>query len=185
MVKRRGKEVFVRGKWISYHRDTINKVFKLKETKDGHNFKKLKKEPEYQKIVDLLTDGKGKWVSTSRDQHKEIFRGSLTEEAKVWFYFLASNLLPSKNLSTVRRNEAIILYAILKGYKMNVGKIIENSILDYYNSKFRGLLPHPETITRLCILGDISYLWEEEIKCPKVSPLTLTGITKGPRSKGK
>ena len=158
MVKRRGKKVFVRGKWISYDRENINKAFNLKEAGDGHNFKNLKKELEYQKIVDLLTGGKGKWISSSRDQHKEIFRGSLIEKAKVWFYFLASNLIPGKNLSTVRRNEAIVLYAILKDYKINVGKIIENSILEYYNSKFKGLMLHLETITKLCILGDISYL---------------------------
>ena len=103
----------------------------------------MKKEPEYQKIVDLLTDGKGRWVASSKNQHKEIHRGSLTEEAKVWFYFLASNLLPSKHLTTVRNKGAIALYAILKGYKINVGKMIEESILDYCKTNYRGLMPHP------------------------------------------
>ena len=56
-------------------------------------------------------------------------------------------MLPTKRLSTVRENEAVMLYAILKGYKFNVGKIIENSIL--------------------------------------TSPLTLTGITKVPKNKGR
>ena len=56
-------------------------------------------------------------------------------------------MLPTKHLSTVRENEAVMLYAILKGYKFNVGKIIENSILN--------------------------------------SPLTLTGITKVPKKKGR
>ena len=27
--------------------------------------------------------------------------------------------------------------------------------------------------------------WEEEETCPKASPLTLNGITKGPKNKGK
>ena len=98
----------------------------------------MKKEPEYQKIVDLLNDGKGRWVASSKNQHKEIHRGSLTEEAKVWFYFLASNLLPSKHLTTVRNKGAIALYAIL-----NVGKMIEESILDYCKTNYRGLMPHP------------------------------------------
>ena len=34
-------------------------------------------------------------------------------------------------------------------------------------------------------MGEITYLWEEEVNCPKVNPLTLIGITKGPRNKGK
>ena len=177
--------MFVRGKWISFDRDTINRILNLQTTKDGHKFKKMKKEPEYQKIVDLLTNGKGKWHSTSKDQHKEIIRGSLTEEAKVWFYFLASTLLPSKHLTIVRRKKAILLYSLIKGYKMNVGKIIEEVILNYFNTKYRGYLPHPAIVTKLCSIHELSYYWEEEIPCLKVSPLTLTGVTRGPKNKKK
>ena len=39
-------------------------------------------------------------------------------------------------------------------------------------------MPHPATITRLCILGKVEGTWEEEDKCPRTSPLTLTGITR-------
>ena len=95
-------------------------------------FKKLVKEPDFQKIIDLVTDGKGKWTSIKKNPYESITRGSLTEEAKVWFYFLCSVILPSKHLSNVKENEAVLLYAILKGYKFSVGKIIENSILSYY-----------------------------------------------------
>ena len=46
-------------------------------------------EPEYQKIVDLLTAGKGKWKATKKNLYESIARGALTEEAKVWFYFVS------------------------------------------------------------------------------------------------
>ena len=104
----------------------------------------------------------------------------MIEEAKVWFYFLSSVILSSKHLSTVRKNEAILLYALLKREKINVGKIIDNSILSYYRSKYRGLIPPPATITRLYILRGVKGTWEEEETCSKASSLTLTGITKGP-----
>ena len=68
---------------------------------------------------------------------------------------------------------------------MNVGKLIEKSILNYYNNKYKGLVPHPSTITRLCILGRVEGNWEEEERCPRTSPFTLTGITKPPSNKGK
>ena len=61
MARVRGITVCVKGKWISFSREKINENFNLKEHKGGSKFKKLLKEPEYQKIVDLLTDGKGKW----------------------------------------------------------------------------------------------------------------------------
>ena len=137
------------------------------------------KEPNFQKIVDLLTYGKGKWNSIRKNPHKSIVRGLLNEEAKVWFYFICSVILPSKHLSAVREKEAVLLYAILKGYKFSVGKIIKNSILSYYKGSYRGLVPHPALITRLCILEGVEEDWEEEKTCLKVSPLTLIGITKG------
>ena len=152
--------------------------------KNCSKFKKLVKEPNFQKIVDLLTEGKGKWNTTRKNPHESIAGRALTEQAKVWFYFICSVILPSKHLSTIREKEATLLYVILKGCKFSVGKIIENSILSYYRGGYRGLVPHQALITRLCILGGVKGDWEEEETCPRTSPLTLTGITKGPKNRG-
>ena len=93
--------------------------------------------------------------------------------------------MPSKNLNIVRKSEAILLYALLKRYKINVGKIIENSILSYYKRKYRGLIPHLATISKLCLLEGVDGDWENEETCSKASPLTLTEVTKGPKNRGK
>ena len=185
MVEKDGKRVYVRSQWVEFNREEINKLFNLRVQKDGSKFKKQLKELEHQKIVDLLTTGKGKWKGTRKTPFKSIARGDLTEEAKVWFYFISSILMPSKHLSTVRREEAILLYALLKGYKINVGKIIEKSILGYSESKCKGMIPHPATITRLCIRGGVEEEWGTEETYPRASPLTLTSITKGPKNRGK
>ena len=94
-------------------------------------------------------------------------------------------MVPTKHVCTVREQEAIILYVILKGYKLNAGAIIENSIMRYHESNKRGLIPHPTTITRLCIRAGVKGVWEEKEECPRVSPLTLTGVSKGPRNQKK
>ena len=94
-------------------------------------------------------------------------------------------LIPSKNLSTMIREEAILLYALLKGYKINVGKIIEKSILGYSKSKCRGMIPHSAIITRLCIEEGVEEEWGIEETYPRASPLTLTCIAKGPKNRGK
>ena len=120
---------------------------------------------------------------TKKSPHYAINRGSLIEEAKVWFYFICSVIIPTKHLSSVKDHEAMILYALLKSYKMNVGGLIEGSIRGYHLSNKRGLIPHPATITRLCIMAGVKGAWEEEEKCPRVSPLTLTGVIKAPRNK--
>ena len=185
MVGMKEKTVYVRGKWILFIRENINQTFNLNERKNGLKFKKLVKEPDFQKIVDLLTDGKGKWNATRKNPHESIAQGSSIEQAKVWFYFICSVILPSKHLSTVREKEAVLLYAILKGYKFSVGKIIENSILSYYRGSYRGSVTHPSLITRLCIIGGVEGDRDEEETYLKTSPLTLTGIIKGPKNRGK
>ena len=88
-------------------------------------------------------------------------------------------------MSIGKEKEAVLLYAILKGYKFSVGKIIENSILSYYRGRYKGLVPHPTLINRLCILVGAEGDWEEEENCLRTSPVTLTGITKGPKNRGR
>ena len=66
---------------------------------------------------------------------------------------------------------------------MNIGILIEESIRGYHHSNKRGLIPHPTNITRLCLWAGVKGDWEEEENCPRVSPLTLTGVTKGPKGK--
>ena len=57
MVGMKNNEVYVRGKWISLSREQIDQTYNLNEML---NFKKLVEAPNFQKVVDLMTDGKGK-----------------------------------------------------------------------------------------------------------------------------
>ena len=185
MEEEEGNKVYVRGKLIDFSKEKIDGLFNLKVQKGCSKFKRLLKEPEYQKIVDLLTTKKGKWKGTKKTLYESISIGDLTEEAEVWFYFINSFLFPSKHLSTIRKNDAILLYALLKGYKINVGKIIENSILSYSRRKCKGFIPHPATITSLCLFEGVYEEWGKEETYPRASPLTLTRVTKGPKNRGK
>ena len=161
----------------------INEVFKLRDFKHGSKYKMLLENPNYEKIVSRLTGGEGKWEVTKKNPHHAIKRGALKEEAKVWFYFICSVIVPTKHLCLIREQEAILLYAFLKGYKMNIGILIEESNRGYHHSNKRGLIPHPATITRLCFWAGVKGNWEEEERCPRVSPLTLTIVTRGPKGK--
>ena len=70
--------MYIRGKWISFSRKQIDQTYNLHERKNGSKFKKLVKEPNFHKIIDLLTDGKGKWNATRKNPHESIVRGTLT-----------------------------------------------------------------------------------------------------------
>ena len=121
--------------------------------------KKIADNPNREKIARKLIEGNVKW-GQGRGEKKIINKGDLTKEAKVWFYFLASVVVPTKHVYTVREQEAIILYAMLKGYKLNAGAINENSIMRYHEGNKRGLIPHPATITRLCMRASVKGTWE-------------------------
>ena len=174
LIGRKENSVFVRGVWVPYGAETINAMYGMEGQKHGSKYKKIAESPNREKIARRLTDGKVKW-GQGQGEKKIINRGDLTEEAKVWFYFLASVLVPTKHVCTVREQEAVILYAILK----------ENSIMKYHEGNKRGLIPHPATITRLCIRAGVKGSWVEEEECPNASPLTLTGVSKGPRNQKK
>ena len=166
LVGRKENSVFVRGVWVPYGAKTINEIYGMEGYRHGSRFKKLLANPNREKIVKKLTNGKVQW-DQEKGAPRTIKRGDLTEEAKVWFYFLASVLVPTKHVCTVREQEAVLLYAILKGYKLNAGAIIENSIMKYHEGNKRGFIPHPATITWLCLKAGVKGNWAEEEECPQ------------------
>ena len=109
LVDRKETMCYVRGKWISLHRKNINHMCGLGKLSDGAKFRKLKENPDYQKILEVLTDGKREWKGSKKKPNVSIARGHLTEEAKVWFYFLKSVSMPSKHVCTMRQEETILL----------------------------------------------------------------------------
>ena len=184
LVGRKDNTIYVRGVWVPYGAQAINQVYGMAGHKHGSKFKKLLENPDLKKIAEKLTDGKAQ-LRQEKGGPKTLNRGSLTEEAKVWFYFLASVLVPTRHLSTVREHEAVMLYAILKGYKINIGTIIENSIMRYHEGNKRGVIPHPATVTILCLKAGVKGAWETEEEIPLTSPLLLIGVSKGPRNQKK
>ena len=101
----------------------------------------------------------------------------------VLLYWLGPFTIQTPQYNKTEGGDTLISY--FKGYKFSVGKKIENSIWSYFRSNYRGLVPHPTLITRLHILEGVEGDWEEEKTCPRAPPLTLTGINKGPKNKGK
>ena len=143
---------------VPYGAEHINAIYGMEGQKHGLKYKRLAERPDKEKIAWRLTDGKVKW-GTGQGEKKIINRGDLTEEAKVWFYFLALVLIPTKHMCTVREQEAVLLYDILNGNKVNAGAIIEKSIMKYHEGNRKGLIPHPATITWLCLKAGVKGNW--------------------------
>ena len=85
----------------------------LRPIGEGAEYDQLQVIPKFEEIIRELTNNPGQW------QH------DLTKENKVCFYFVNFCLTPSKHVSIVRQDRAILLYALVKGWNLNVGKIVE------------------------------------------------------------
>ena len=78
-----------------------------------------------------------------------------------------------------------LLYALVKGYEVNLRRVVEDSIFEFVKLNFAGNILHPSLITLLCIKGAVKFNEEEEERCPKTSPLTLTGFFKASVESGE
>ena len=76
-------------------------MYGMEGQKHGSKYKKIADNPNREKIARRLTDDKVK-LGQGRREKNIINRGDMTEEAKVWFYFLASVLVPTKHVCIVR-----------------------------------------------------------------------------------
>ena len=107
---------------MPFNGSTNNRLFGLND-EDSLEFRSLYREPDYEKILEELTNGSTPWTRNATQEVMSFLRKRLIEIAKTWFYFISSKLVLSKNLSIVGRDKALLTYAIVKGYTFNVGKV--------------------------------------------------------------
>ena len=157
----------------------LSQLFKHREGGECTEFENLKNNPHFKEIVKEITSGQGEWQRIRTISHAYNNRGDLTQFGKVWFYFVNFVLNNSKHVSIVRKDRAILLYALVKGYEINVVRIVEISIMDYAKGNFAGNIPHPYLITHKSVIQEgVKFNEEEDERCPKTSPLTLVGVLK-------
>ena len=89
----------------------------------------------------------GQWQRIKTIRNSYIDWGDLNETNKVWFHLINLVFKPSKHISTVRQDLALLLYVLEKGFELDLGKIIEEFIIDYAENNFLDNIPHPALIT--------------------------------------
>ena len=67
LPEHRDRRVFVRGKWVSFRKDTIKIFYGLQEVDDSA-FDVLQRRPDYDSIVSFLNDGQGTWKTNASNQ---------------------------------------------------------------------------------------------------------------------
>lgn len=64
------------------------------------------------------------------EEGRVVDRIDLKPITKVWIKFLKSRLMLTTHTTTVSQDQIVLLYAIVKGLTIDVGKIIEKKIQD-------------------------------------------------------
>lgn len=64
------------------------------------------------------------------EEARVINRIDLKPTVKVWVKFLKSRLMSTTHTTTASQDRLLLLYVIVKGLKIDVGKVIERDIRD-------------------------------------------------------
>lgn len=92
---------------------------------------------------------------------------ALNKFFKVWYHFLTARLLPVKHVSVITKDRAVLLYAMVTGKTINVGKLIFENILHVAGSAKEGIW-YLSLITALCKQARVQWSSVEELLHPKV-----------------
>ena len=89
-----------------------------------------------------------RWVMTESGAVKSFLGKNMSRSSKAWHYFVCSKFMPTTNFSAVFKDRAGITYAIQMGKSINVGLIIQKSILKALKISKAGL-SHPHLLFKL------------------------------------
>ncbi|KAH1055984.1 hypothetical protein J1N35_034049 [Gossypium stocksii] len=123
-------EVPVRGIKVLINSNAINEFFELPNFENDEYSSLLSnfKPENLQEILEELTVPYSKWTVPKQGIHT-CRREYLTPLAKVLFYFIHFSLMPSSRGTTISLERMVLLYSILTGKTIDVGKIILRKIL--------------------------------------------------------
>nr|KYP44892.1 hypothetical protein KK1_033572 [Cajanus cajan]KYP44914.1 hypothetical protein KK1_033595 [Cajanus cajan] len=157
------KKSWVRGRWVPYDRDAINKLLGepmvlregqscsyqfIKSSRHGFN------NPEVAKLLSLP----GQSYESNKGFARRIMRGKMTKIARVWMTFLFANVTPTTHVLDIRMSRAHLLYSILHShaYRVDITAIISDEMYQFVTSSpskktiSAKSLGFPALITALC-----------------------------------
>ena len=97
---------------------------------------------------------------------KSFVGQAMTRTSKIWHYFVCAKLLPTTNFSAIMKNRAAFIYAIQKKKKLDIGLIIQNSIIHGFQTAIQGFA-HPYLITELCQQAGVKWNKKEKVRASK------------------
>ncbi|PIN25885.1 hypothetical protein CDL12_01366 [Handroanthus impetiginosus] len=150
--------VLVRGATIDFSSSTINHLLGALIVDELNDFEAfIQHTPSWETISEVL------------NVHNEpigVPRFSLTNEAWDWLRFINARLYPSSHLSEVSKDRAVLLYAILTGVPLDIGRYINGAILKSARGGMTVSLYFPSLVTTFCLQEGLENLPGDELIQP-------------------
>lgn len=161
-------DVLVRGKRVSFSAQTINTLYSMPNY-DQEGYRAFMQAPiEYDSLLDFLCYTGATWKLSASGHVMSFPARHLKQAAMAVFLFIIARLMPAKHATDVTKDRAILIYCILMGHTLDVGKLICSSILHAARSNKNINLPHSSLITELCQTAGVQWDTNEEVLKPQV-----------------
>ncbi|KAK2378081.1 hypothetical protein QL285_078676 [Trifolium repens] len=144
---------FVRGKKVPFHDKIINQLFGLKNYEQcSFEARKAKgSNIDHQEIHSTLCRPETNWVRKKDGRPLKLRTSDLTSNARAWATFVLHTLLPCSNASDLTIQKASLLTAIIKGERVNVGRLLADDLWSTANcSSPTSYINHASLISKLC-----------------------------------
>ena len=162
--KHDNRKIFVRGKKVNFSGKAINKFFKLPDIeRDGYT-EFVGKQIDYEEIIREIAVPGTKWKLTD-DKPITFLSIGLTRDCKGLYYFVGARLMPVRHFGDINKDRAIILYCLMTGKSLDVGRFISSHIVQCYKHQSMSLF-YPSLITALCVAAGVQYGANEESLAP-------------------
>ena len=158
------RKVFVRGKQVNFSPKAINRFFKLPDIENDEYNQFIAKQIDFEEILQEIAVPGTRW-KLSDDKPITFKSIGLTRDCKGWHYFLGARLMPVRHFSDVNKDRAILLYCLMTGKSLDVGKFISSHIVQCYKHQSMSLF-FPSLITALCVAAGVQYGANEESLAP-------------------
>jgi hypothetical protein len=107
------------------------------------------------------------WVRNKDGKPAKLHTSDLTPNAKAWATFVLHTLLPCSNTSDLTILKASLVTAILKGERVNVGRLLADDLWGTANcSNPSSYIYHASLISKLCERVEVYPEKNEEMVTP-------------------
>lgn len=172
----RKNKCFVRGKWVPFDINTINGIFKLVtlDPEEDEYVKFIEGQIDFGAVINRLCKPGSQWVM-SNGKPRHLMKADMTKEATAWTYFVCANLLPVSHVSSITVERVLLIYAIMEGYTIDIGKVINSSLKRFGRGGTTGGLGHASTVTTLCQNADTPS-WTDDLYVRALPTITAVMV---------